>query len=351
MARIIRFFRAPCVPKRGPAITIDAMDQALRQWALERLAEVAGGASDAPSWHPLRVEASHRRFYRLEPPTPGSSYVVMSSPPALENNRQFAILAELFRRHHVGVPKLLAEDQRRGYFLLSDLGRTHFEDVYAGAPEAVVPAALDTLHRLQQIHDPRIPPYTRQRFEDELGIYVAWFLGELMDEPVPPGLDDVFATLLEAIQAQPVCCVHRDFHARNLLLTPSGGVGVVDFQDALMGPAAYDLASLLRDCYHQFPEEDVARWRHAYLTRTALPVDRSRFARDLDLTALQRQLKAVGIFARLHLRDARDTHLEHIVPVLTRIGELASRYPELAPLAEHVAGILPAARRRLENTA
>jgi hypothetical protein len=331
------------------------MDSALRQWTEDCLRRIAGADGHAHSWHPLRVEASQRRFYRVhwrtDPDPATTSFVVMSSPPERENNQQFVALAELFHRHGIGVPKLWAEDRSHGYFLMSDLGEVHFEDVYARhGPGAVLPAALETLHQLQQIRDPRVPPYTRARFEDELGIYVTWCLGTLLEVDPPGALGDVFERLVDATQAQPECCVHRDFHARNLLLTPTGDVGVVDFQDALMGPATYDLASLLRDCYHRFSEADVARWREVYLARTPLRVDRSRFARDLDFTALQRQLKAVGIFARLHLRDGRGTHLVHIVPVLARIGELAAGYPETAALAAHIDTILPRAVERLGMT-
>jgi N-acetylmuramate 1-kinase len=331
------------------------MEEALRAWAERTL--TASSAAPAPGftaarWQPLRVEASQRRFYRIvRRPSHGAaeeSFVVMSSPPERENNGQFVALAELFAGHGIGVPRLLATDFGRGFFLMTDLGETHFTDVYAEpGPDAVLPAALNTLLRLQQIEDPIIPPYTRARFVDELDIYTQWFLGALLDAAPPPALPDAFERLVEATQAQPTCCVHRDFHARNLLLTADGGIGVVDFQDALMGPATYDLASLLRDCYYTFPEAEVARWRDRYLALTPLPVNRSTFARDLDLTALQRQLKAVGIFSRLHLRDGRDSHLQHIVPVLRRVRDLAAGYPDLAPLARHVSNVLPAACERL----
>jgi hypothetical protein len=325
------------------------MDEALRQWTEEQLGRIAGAGTPGP-WQPLRVEASHRRFFRMTWQAGGreGSFVAMSSPPERENNGQFLALAELFARHRIGVPKLLAADEARGRFLMSDLGDVHFEDVYRQrGPGAVLPGALETLHRLQQIRDPRVPPYTRARFEDELDIYLTWCLGHLLDTEPPAALGEVFARLVEATEAQPTCCVHRDYHCRNLLLTPEGTVGVVDFQDALMGPATYDLASLLRDCYYRLPESDVTRWREAYLAGTRLDVQRACFARDLDFTGLQRQLKAVGIFARLYLRDRRDTHLPHIVPVLGRIGELAARYPQLAALAEHVAAVLPLVRARL----
>jgi aminoglycoside/choline kinase family phosphotransferase len=322
------------------------MDIELRQWTETQTYRLLAPSSP-PSWQALAVEASNRRFYRLRLPD-GQSLVVMSSPPALENNAQFTALATLFRDHGIGVPELLAIDPARGFFLMSDLGERHFADVYQDTgPAAVLPAALHTPHQLQHVDDAGIPPYTRSRFTDELNIYRSWCLETWLELASPAGLDDAFEALVAATQAQPRCCVHRDFHSRNLLQRADGTVGVVDFQDALMGPATYDLASLLRDCYSRFPEAEVARWRDAYLAGTRLDVDPVGFARDFDLTALQRQLKAVGIFVRLKLRDQRASHLPHVLPVLERIGELSARYPSLTGLAQHVADVIPLARARL----
>ena len=138
--------------------------------------------------------------------------------------------------------------------------------------------------------------------------------------------------------AQAQCCVHRDYHCRNLLFDPdSGELGVVDFQDALMGPASYDLASLLHDCYHDFSDAAIERWRNWYLEHSPLPLNPETFALDVTLTAIQRQLKAVGIFVRLRLRDGKTTHLEHVLPVLDSISRLAAPLPQLAPLADWLA--------------
>jgi N-acetylmuramate 1-kinase len=337
------------------------MEEALRRWseaALARRAGDAAGSAADPAIRciPLPVEASQRRFYRIywrpSPAGTEQTCVVMSSPPALENNAQFVALAEVFTRHGIGVPRLWTMDEARGFFLMSDLGERHFADVYRGpGPDAAMPAAIDTLVRLQQVQDPRIPPYTRSRFVDEIGLYEQWFLQGLLEVTAPATLAGPLERLVEATQAQPFCCVHRDFHSRNLLLLETGEVGVVDFQDALVGPATYDLASLLRDCYYRLPETEIAHWRDRYLAATTLPVDRTNFARDLDMTALQRQLKAVGIFARLHLRDGRDSHLRHIVPVLERMRDLAAAYGELGALAAHLTDVLPAARQRLSAPA
>lgn len=330
------------------------MDEALRQWTREKTA--AMGWTDPLRWEPLPVEASHRLFYRVAPGTSrkesgNTSLVVMLSPPDLENNDQFALLARIFAAGGVGVPELIAQEPDAGWFLMSDLGSTHLADVYeAQSQDMVLPRVIETLTRIQQITDPAIPAYTPQRFRDELEIFSQWFVENLLDRPFPRTLvEECFEHLVANTQSQPQCCVHRDFHCRNLMLTADGDVGVVDFQDALMGPAAYDLASLLRDCYYRFTEADVARWREVYLSMTTLPVDRSRFPEQLDLTAIQRQLKAVGIFARLHLRDHKSSHLVHIVPVLDQLGELCPTYPHMRELAALLSEIRPDAARRLDD--
>jgi len=328
-------------------------EDGLRRWAETRV--LALGWPGGLRWEPLRVEASHRRFYRIFPATTvaaeaPASLVLMDSPPTLENNPQFLRLADIFARHGVGVPRILDHEASSGWFLLSDLGSNHLADVYLkGRPDAVLPAVLTTLHRIQHVRDPAVPDYSPARFRDELDIFARWFVEAFLGRAFPDGrLESVFALLVDNTREQVQCCVHRDFHCRNLLLTETGEIGVVDFQDALVGPAAYDLASLLRDCYHRFPEADVARWRDAYLAGTDLPVDADAFARQLDLTAVQRQLKAVGIFARLHLRDSKSTHLPSIVPVLDQLTDLCSAYAELRVLGDFLDEIRPVTGRRLE---
>jgi hypothetical protein len=321
-------------------------------WAELRIAEL--GSRGAPAWAALPAEASHRRFYRAA--TPGGlprSFILMTSPPALEQNAQFLRLARLFRARGVGVPEVYAVDETEGWFLLEDLGTRHLADVYPTADrEHALAGALEALLELQSIDDPAIPPYTTARFTDELGIFTQWFVEGLVGEsPDRAVCDEAFGLLIENVQVQPQCCVHRDWHCRNLLLRPDGGIGVVDFQDALTGPAAYDLASLLRDCYHVFDEAEIDRWRNAYVARSPLAIDAAAFARQLDLTAVQRQLKAVGIFARLQLRDGKSTHLRWTLPVLARLVTVSARYADLAPLARWLTTLEPLAARRLEALA
>ena len=195
-------------------------------------------------------------------------------------------------------------------------------------------AALTTLIQLQTVRDDAIPPYTAARFQDELGIFSEWFVSGLLGQQPPDHFEDACQFLVERTSTQHQCCVHRDYHCRNLLYNPADGqLGVVDFQDALVGPVSYDLTSLLHDCYHTFSDQDVARWRDWYLARSPLDLDPHTFSADLNLMAIQRQLKAVGIFARLRLRDGKTTHLQHILPVLKSLSRLAASEPELEALA------------------
>jgi len=312
--------------------------------ALERL-----GCANTFAQQPLKVEASFRHFYRVSPHgrgvLSGISYVAMHSPPKHENNAQFTKLAEVFHSYDIPVPAICAADASRGYFLLTDLGTRHLIDAYAEHDaDAALTAAIETLVRIQAVRHPAITPYEIERFRDELEIFREWFVEGLLSVPFPGSqLYPAFDALIEATQDQPQCCVHRDYHCRNLLYAADGQFGVVDFQDALVGPVSYDLASLLRDCYHHFSESEIAHWRNHYLARTQFELDAQRFSELLDFSAVQRLLKAIGIFSRLHLRDAKPSHLPVILPVLDRLIEVTDRYRVLHPLAGWLRDVRPRA--------
>lgn len=330
-------------------------ENGLADWCLEQIRRLE---SEPPSkralnntnisLEALRVEASHRHFYRVRSNGSSRSWVAMWSPPTLENNQQFAVLAQVFRA--IGTPQLLASDFERGFFLMEDLGNLHLSDAYESAAgdtlalQRLVESALNALLPLQKIGDSAIPPYDEARLIMEFDLCAEWFAEQLIQTPPRPTDANTLAaarrTLVEAMLEQPKACVHRDYHCRNLLLRSEAGeqrtIGIVDFQDALIGPALYDPASLLRDCYYTHDET---------LIRTAL----ERFARHHpllanvppqkimwwhDACAIQRQIKAVGIFARLHLRDGKSSHLHYIPSVLSRAAAVAHRYPDLTTLAQ-----------------
>ncbi|MDE0191374.1 MAG: phosphotransferase [Gammaproteobacteria bacterium] len=297
----------------------------------------------------LPVEASTRQFFRVS--TGVSTFVAMLSPPDREDNPRFVRLSGLFRNHGLRTPRVHAADFVRGMLLLEDLGERDFAAAYAaGEIDAPLDAAVHDLVKLQSVASDDIPPYTAARFADELAIFTDWLLGRFVGGDVPRAYAGVADALVEATQTVPQCAVHRDYHCRNLIWRNDANVGIVDFQDALVGPACYDIASLLRDCYIEFDEARVAMWRHRFFALAELDCAESTFNRAFDLTAIQRQLKAVGIFARLYLSRGRDSHLGDIVPVLDRISRLGRVYPETAGFAAWIDDeLLPRVAHRLEE--
>lgn len=298
----------------------------------------------------LPAEASTRRFFRVS--TNGSTFVAMHSPPDTEDNPRFVRLTGLFRQHGLATPEVHTADLERGFLLLEDLGGRDFAAAYAdGDVDAPLGEAVATLVKLQTVVSDDIPPYTIGRFTDELAIFTEWLLTRYLDLGLPEVFVGIQESLIAATQSVPQCTVHRDYHCRNLIWRDDGRVGIVDFQDALIGPACYDIASLLRDCYVEFDEATVARWRDRFFDLASLDCDRKTFVRAFDLVAMQRQLKAVGIFARLYLQRGRDSHLGDILPVLKRIARLAHDYPETRDLAVWLdAIVLPRASRRIDPT-
>ena len=340
-------------------------EPALEAWVgttLERMND-----SGAAHWglQTLKAEASFRQFYRVTGTE--AALVLMRSPPALERNEAFVAIAAALTDAGVRAPEVLAHDREHGWLLLSDLGDRHFIDAYrAGDEHRCLRAALKTLGLIAPLRHPMIEPYTTARLTDELGIFTEWLVRNACDATLPDALfQPVQSWLLDNAADQDSVCVHRDFHCRNLLLVeadPSAEpdtvdtVGVLDFQDALIGPAGYDLASLLDDCYWRFDDAtiDATLAQAAELARTTALAGTSAdriTRRNIDLLAIQRQLKAIGIFARLYQRDNKASHLRYIVPVLERLVDLCNCYRELKSFAAWLADTLTPQARHWINAA
>ena len=300
---------------------------------------------------PLRVEASHRKFYRIVDSLSALSWVAMESPPKLENNKQFVALANLFQG--LGTPAIFAVNHDYGFFLMEDLGEHHLHDAYgnlgkdAASRQKIINLALDALLPIQRLTHPQIPPYDESRLIMEFDLCAKWFAADLMSMSLSQSDLSTLAKsrshLLSAMLEQPQACVHRDYHCRNILLMGNGGsrrIGIVDFQDALIGPALYDVASLLQDCYavHERAVISASIERFAKMTPLLAGIAMEEVLWWHDACAIQRQIKAVGIFARLHLRDGKSSHLHYIPSVLTRAAALAANYKKtesLSLLLEH----------------
>ena len=291
------------------------------------------------SIEPASQDASFRRYFRAR--IAGQDYIVMDAPPPRENVRPFIKAAGLLRGAGMQTPLIHAADPEQGFLLLSDFGRRCYLDcLNPASAEALYADALAALARLQTRLDPAtldLPAYDERLLRTELGIFREWFLGKLLR--LEPGADEAAAldaawdALVASALEQPRVCVHRDYHSRNLMLVDERNPGVLDFQDAVIGPVTYDLVSLLRDCYVAWPSEQVAAWmdRHRAALLAACLIgaeDAARFPRWFDLMGMQRHLKAAGIFARLWLRDGKPGYLKDIPRTLNYVAEAAAAYPE-----------------------
>jgi N-acetylmuramate 1-kinase len=186
-----------------------------------------------------------------------------------------------------------------------------------------------------------LPVYDVELLHREMEIFREWYLGRHLATKLTAGqrtvLDEAFVRLARAALAQPRVWVHRDYHSRNLMVTDRNNPGILDFQDAVLGPVTYDLVSLLRDCYIAWPRERVDDWvkgYHELAAQSGIPVgeDDAQFLRWFDLMGVQRHLKATGIFARLKHRDGKPGYLPDIPRTLGYVHEVCARYPELQPL-------------------
>ncbi len=287
-------------------------------------------------------DASFRRYYRLTQ-SDGAEKIVMDAPPENEDCRPFVAVA----RHLVGlglnVPVVYAEDLVHGFLLLSDLGSEHYLDhLGQGGQDRLYADALNAL-MVMQARGMRngLPPYSSELLLREMGLFREWLLGRHLQLDLGANeqqmLDSVFGTMEINALAQPQVFVHRDYHSRNLLVTAEGNPGILDFQDAVVGPVTYDLVSLLKDCYISWPREQVKEWAFGYFelalqSGVLLQEHKESFLRWFDLMGVQRHLKASGIFARLNIRDGKPGYLKDIPRTLNYIVELAPEYPELEGL-------------------
>ena len=313
---------------------IDRLGQ-LSNWVRDRI----GAQPEAIV--PASEDASFRRYFRI---THGAaSLIAMDAPPPHENCAAFVHVAELFAQAGVNVPRILAQDLERGFLLLTDFGATTYLDALAGSePDRLYRDALAALVRIQCASRPGVlPPYDDALLRRELALFPDWYverhLGRVLEPAQRELLQRVFDAVVAHNLAEPRVYVHRDYHSRNLMLTEPNP-GILDFQDAVEGPLSYDLVSLLRDAYVEWPEAQALDWAVRYweMARAAgLPVhsDFGEFYRDFEWMGVQRHLKVLGIFARLCHRDGKARYLGDLPLVLRYLERTARRYRELEPLA------------------
>lgn len=330
--------------------------QQLAAWVQEQLAQ-----AQIVTLQPLSGDAGFRRYFRVAESQP--PVMAVYAPPATENSALYLAVSRLLAGGGVRVPAVLATDLQRGFLLVEDCGDQLLLAALNGSSvDVLYPQAMDMLLALQATAVPQdmLPFYDGQRLWDEMALFPTWFVQGLLDQPFGRNeqalLDDCFDWLVHSALEQPQVLVHRDFHARNLMLHAHSQLPAelvtIDFQDAVVGPITYDLVSLLRDCYVRWQPEQVDKWALAYRKQLIQQgrqagISEKQFLTWFDLMGLQRHIKVLGIFARLWLRDGKAGYLNDLPLVLHYTVAVAAKYPQAAHFVEWMEErVLPACRRQ-----
>jgi aminoglycoside/choline kinase family phosphotransferase len=291
---------------------------------------------------PASSDASFRRYFRLTAAV--GTLIVMDAPPPHEDGRPFIHADELLAQARVNVPRILASDLEQGFMLLSDLGSdTYYQRIQTGLDDIELQRlyrdALSALVTVQGAATTGLSSFNPARFTDELALFPEWYVGKhhgvTLDDETRGQLQQVFGLLATSCASDKTVFVHRDFHSPNLMVCDESrfgpNPGVIDFQDALAGPITYDLASLVMDARTTWEEPQQLDWAIRYwemARKAGLPVDAdfADFHRAYEWMSLQRNLRILGVFARLSHRDGKNAYLAHIPRVNQYVRQVADRY-------------------------
>jgi len=292
--------------------------------------------------HPASSDASFRSYLRTQ--SRGTSFVIMDAPPEREDTGPWLDIDARLRAVSLSAPEVMAVNREDGFILMSDLGETNYLDVLnAETVDELYRDAINAIHGMQtRIKPAGLPDYDAPRLQAELDLFPEWFLHRHLGISLGASekliIGRVFQKLIDSALEQPQVFVHRDFHSRNLMCLGTNNPGIIDFQDAVRGPITYDLVSLLRDCYIQWPQEKVLAWVNHYrdrLARASLIEEKElRFKRWFDWMGLQRHIKVLGIFCRLCYRDGKPGYLKDLPLTLHYVLEVAGRNKDLGPFAQ-----------------
>lgn len=287
---------------------------------------------------PLAGDASFRRYFRVR--DDASTWVVMDAPPDREDCGPFIDVDKRMAAAGLPVPEIVATDTDSGFLLLDDLGDDLLRDTLTtNNADDWFPTLFRQLQQFTtMVSADGLPPYDRQQLLVELELFPKWYLERHKGARLSCEDWDIWEALctrlIRSAQSQPQVFVHHDFHSCNLLVQPDGDIAIIDFQDAVCGPVTYDLASLLWDRYIHWPRTRLEGWMEDTRQRLAPAVDAATWVRWCDWMGLQRNLKIVGIFARLNHRDGKAEYLE-LIPMFWRyLEDVLPLYPEFAEFAD-----------------
>jgi len=292
------------------------------------------GADPQAEMHNVAGDASFRRYFRVQ--VQGASRILMDAPPPGEDVGPFLDIDRRLRDAGLHAPDIYHADRNNGFLLLEDLGDWLYRDLlHEHNADKLFPGLFDMLTTLAfKVDSSGLPLFDYRKLRRDMDLFPIWYLDVHRKCPSRPLLDEAWDSfcrcVIDSAMEQPQTFVHRDFHSCNLLLTHDGGIGIIDFQDGVLGPVSYDFISLAWDRYISWPRARIELWMEEIRLQFGLDMEPARWRRYCDLMGLQRNFKIVGIFARLHHRDGKWGYLEMIPRFYEYITSTLRLYPEFA---------------------
>ena len=286
-------------------------------------------------------DASFRSYYRIR--SNNDTKIIMDAPPEKEPLTSFLDITKRLSKAKINVPEIFELDEDLGFILMSDLGKTKYldklndETVYC-----LYTDAMDAIHKMQtEVDVSNLKNFDSKELITEMDLFKDWFLKKHLNHNFDnEGLNNIqecFNSITKIILEIPTVFVHRDFHSRNLMITDSNNPGVLDYQDALIGPITYDAVSLLKDCYINWDKKLINEMLSTYYKKIKADynnIEFDEFSFWFDVVGLQRHFKAIGIFSRLNYRDNKITFMEDIPRTYKYVDEVVNRYTELTSVKE-----------------
>ena len=306
----------------------------LQHWCIDRLSSLLEPAPTHVSFRALAGDASSRSYFRAHV-AGQKSFIVAYVPPESQSCRSFVDIARTWHTYGIRTPHVHSVDMQRGFMLLEDFGDVQLYSVLSDNNVAnFYSSALHLLHTVQGLplsSMPRLPRYDQTLLRSELELFGHWFVDKMLGietcEQQATWLASLYDDLIASAVQQPQVPVHRDYHSRNIMVLPEG-LGLLDFQDCVLGPIMYDPVSLLKDCYIEWPASDIYKWMQEFADKSPFlaQADSAQIKRWFDLLGAQRHLKVLGIFARLWLRDGNSHYLNDIPRVYRYLSHFFEQY-------------------------
>lgn len=284
------------------------------------------------------ADASFRKYYRLQ--NDDKSYLLMDASLEKESLKPFLHVTSKLHDVNLQVPQILEKNLDDGFLILEDFGNTHYLNVLNDKNFKILYSkAIDKIVAMQKADTSNLPMYDKNFLHFEMNLMQEWYFEKLLNKHLRESDKKIITSTLESISdvvlSQPQnVFVHRDFHSRNIMLAKDGGIGIIDYQDAMSGAITYDLVSLLKDCYIEFEEKEIRELALEFRDKIGLKTGDDEFIKWFDFMGMQRHIKVLGIFSRLYIRDGKKSYLDDIPLTLKYLFDTSRKYAETKPLTQ-----------------